>query len=66
MGILINTKLACDCQKSLKEQTPMVKNVQKTSENRIECIYQCPYCNRSIKVVIRMTYCDLYRGVRNE
>lgn len=62
MGIHINTKLYCDCQKSLLQERVMNKVIEKITGTLVESVYQCPNCNRSIKIVIRLTYTDTFKG----
>jgi hypothetical protein len=64
MGIHLRTIPYCDCQKALQEQSPMKKIAIKTiSENYYEIIYQCDYCNRSIRLQLKMIYMDYKKGV---
>jgi hypothetical protein len=67
MGFLVTQKLQCDCRKSLIEISSMkLISKRQLNENYYEVIFQCKYCNRSIKSVIRVIYDDTHKGMRVE
>jgi len=64
MGIYVFQKLECDCQKSLKDVLKMKRiALKKISETKYEAIYQCPECNRSIRITMNLSYVDYTKGI---
>lgn len=66
MGILVRNKLYCDCRKSLTSGDDMKKIMETVIGHKIETVFQCRHCNRSIKSVVNLTYIDCNKGVRTE
>lgn len=66
MGILVRTKLQCDCKKSLETGADMEKIIERISGNKVETVFQCKHCNRSIKSIVSLTYIDYNKGIRTE
>ncbi len=64
MGIHVTSKIHCDCQKALKEALPMKKiAVKMITDTNYVIIYQCEYCNRSIRLDLKLLYMDYKKGV---
>jgi len=64
MGLHITQLLECDCVGALKEQLPMKRiALKQIGESKFEAIYQCPHCNRSIRVSFKVTYQDYNKGL---
>jgi hypothetical protein len=67
MGINVFTKLDCDCQKSLQNSVSMKRIALKSlNDNQYVIIYQCRFCNRSIRIQISLVYNDYHKGVKFE
>jgi hypothetical protein len=64
MGTHLSQILECDCHASLENSDKMKRIAMKQlTETRYELIYQCPNCNRSIRVTVKLTYQDYTKGV---
>lgn len=64
MGFHITQKLECDCINALKEDLPMKRiALKQIREATFEAIYQCPHCNRSIRVSFKIIFQDYNKGL---
>lgn len=64
MGFRIVQKLECDCVGALKECLEMKRiALKQVGETSFQAIYQCPHCNRNIRVSFKITYQDYNKGL---